>query len=105
MCLYLIASVGGSIGLLAGFCSAFSHSKVFKWITCVAALAVVSVTAIYAEGFIFGRAAEVPLSDPMYFGSFHAPILLLYAAAILCCLVEALLYFPAERKLLTYCAR
>jgi ABC-type branched-subunit amino acid transport system permease subunit len=96
VCLYLIASAGGSIGLLAGFYSAFSHGRVLKWITCVAALAVVSVSAIYAAGFVFGRTAGVPLSDPMYFGSFHAPTLLLYAIAIFCCLVEALLYLPGH---------
>jgi hypothetical protein len=93
--LYLIASAGGSIGLLAGFCSAFSRSTGLKWITCVAALAVVLVSAIYAAGFTFGRTAGMPLNDPMYFGSFHAPILLLYANAVLCCLAEAMLYFPA----------
>ncbi len=97
--LYLIASAGGSIGLVAGFCSAFSQRRVLKWITCVAALAVVSVSAIYAAGFIFNRTAGVPLSDPIYFGSFHAPILLLYAVAILVCLVETLLYLPGHRKL------
>jgi len=99
VCLYLIASVGGTICLLAGFCSAYSQKTLLRWITCVGALAVVSVSAIYAAGFAFGRTAGVPLSDPMYFGSFHAPILLLYAAAIFCCLVEALLYRPGRRKL------
>jgi hypothetical protein len=99
MWFFLIASVGGSIGLFSGFYSAFSRRRVPKWITCVAALAVVSVSAIYSAGFIFGRTAGVPLSDPMYFGSFHLPILLLYAAAILCCVVEALLYCPGDREL------
>ncbi len=97
--LYLIASAGGTIGLLAGFCSAFSQRRALKWITCVGALVVVALSAIYAAGFIFNRTAGVPLSDPMYFGSFQAPILLLYAAAILCCLVEALLYLPGYRKM------
>lgn len=99
VCLYLIASTGGFIGLLAGFWSAFSSRSFPKWVTCFAALAVVVVSAIYAAGFIFTRTAGVPLSEPIYFGSFHPPILVLYAAAILCCLVEALLYFPGGRRL------
>ena len=97
--LYLIGSAGGSIALFAGFYSAFSPRRTLQWITCVAALAVVSVSAVYAAGFILGRTAGVPLSDPIYFGRFHAPILLLYMAAILCCSVEALLYFPSRKGL------
>jgi hypothetical protein len=44
----------------------------------VSALAIVALSAIYAGGFIFGRTPGVPLSNPIYFGRFHAPILLLY---------------------------
>ena len=91
---YLIASIGGSAGLLAGFYSPFSQRRILQWITSVGALAIASVSAVYAAGLIFGRAAGVPLNDPIYFGNFHAPVLSLYAAAILCCLVEVLLYFP-----------
>jgi hypothetical protein len=102
VCLYLIVSTGGSVGLLAGFCSAFSPRRIFKWITFVAALAVLSLSAIYAFGFIFRRTPGIPLGDPMYFtifvGTFHAPILLLYAVAIFSCLVEALLYVPGPRE-------
>ena len=102
VCLYLIASTGGCVGLLAGFCSAFSHRRIFKWITFVAALAVLSLSAIYAFNFIFSRTPGVPLGDPMYFtifsGTFHAPILLLYSIAIFSCLVEALLYVPSQRE-------
>jgi hypothetical protein len=102
MCLYLAASVAGSIGIVVGFCSAFSQRRSLEWITCVSALVVAGLIAIYAAGFIFGRTSGVPLNDPIYFGHsghFHAPILLLYAAAFLCCLVEARLYFPRPRKL------
>jgi len=45
-CLYLIASIGGTIGLFAGFCSAFSQRKVLKWITFVSALAIITLSAI-----------------------------------------------------------
>ena len=99
VCLYLIASVAGTVGLVAGFCSAFSQRRLLEWITCVSALAIVALSAIYAAGFIFGRTPGVPLSDPIYFGRFHAPILLLYGVAFLCCLIEALLYFPHDKKL------
>ena len=97
--LYLIASAGGSIGLVAGFCSAFSQRRVLKWITCVAALAVVSVSAILRCRIYLQSHGRGALSDPMYFGTFHAPMLLLYAVAILCCMVEALLYLPGHREL------
>ena len=97
VCLYLIASVGGTICLLAGFCSASSQRKFLRWVTCVGALAVTTLSAIYAAGFVFGRTDGVPLNSPIYFGHFHAPILFLYAVAILCCLVEALLYIPGNR--------
>jgi hypothetical protein len=99
VCLYLVASVGGTIGLLAGFRSAFSQSKVLEWITCVSALGVTALSAIYAAGFIFSRSDGVPLNSSIYFGRFQAPILLLYGIAILCCLVETLLYFPRGKKL------
>ena len=102
MCLYLVASAAGTIGLLAGFCSAFSQRRFLKWVTCVSALAIVALSAIYAAGFIFGRTPGVPLSDQIYlFGRFRTPILLLYGVAFLCCLTEALLYFPRDRKLQT----
>jgi ABC-type branched-subunit amino acid transport system permease subunit len=99
VCLYLIASIGGTIGLLAGFFSAFSTRKIFKWITCVSALAMMILSGVYAAGFIFGRTEGVPLSAPFYFGRFPTPILLFYAIAILFCLVEALLYLPSKIKL------
>jgi hypothetical protein len=105
VCLYLIASAGGFIGLLAGFRSAFSARKILRWITCVSALAIISVSVIYASGFIFGRAAGVPLGYTMYSGGsqarLQAPVLAVYAVAILCCLIEALLYIPCDRKLKT----
>jgi len=99
VCLYILASVGGTVGMLAGFCSAFSQRTVLKWITFMGALVLVTLGAIYAAGFIFSRSDGVPLDSPVYFGSIRAPILLLYAIAILCCLVEALLYFPGRRRL------
>jgi|SRR5271165_6228404 len=98
VCLYLVAAAAGAIGLVAGFVSAFSQRRLLEWITCISALAIVALSAIYAAGFIFGRTAGVPLSDPMYFGRFHVPILVLYGVAFLCCLIEALLYFPHDRK-------
>jgi hypothetical protein len=99
VCLYLIASAVGTIGLVAGLCSAFSQWRLLGWITCVGALAIVALSAIYAAEFIFGRTPGAPLGDPMYFDGFHAPVLLLYVVAFLCCLVEALLYFPGNREL------
>jgi hypothetical protein len=99
VCLYLIASAVAPFGLLSGLCSAFSQRRLLEWITCGGALVIVVLSAIYAAGFIFGRTPVVPLSDPMYFGRFDAPILLLYGFAFLCCLIEALLYFPGNRKL------
>jgi hypothetical protein len=97
-CLFLIASVGGTVGLLAGFYSAFSLRTVFRWITFASALTIVALSAIYAAGFIFTRTEGVPLNSPIYFGSFQMPILLLYAIAILCCFAEALLYLPGKKN-------
>lgn len=99
VCLYLIASVAGTVGLFAGFWSAFSQRRLLEWITCVSALAIVVLSAIYAAGFIFERTPGIPLNDPMYFGRFHAPILMLYCVAFLFCVFEALLYFPRDRTL------
>ena len=51
--------------------------------------------------FLFERTPGIPLNDPMYFGRFHAPILMLYGVAFLLCVFEALLYLPRDRKLQT----
>lgn len=96
VCLYLIASIAGTIGLMAGFWSAFSQRRFLEWITCISAFAIVALSAIYAAGFIFGRTPGVPLSDPIYFGRYHAPILMFYGAAFFFCVIEALFYFPRK---------
>jgi hypothetical protein len=97
--LYLVLSAGGFLGLFTGFFSAFSRRRVIAWITCSSSLAIATLSAIFALGFILGRTAGVPLSDPIFMGRFSAPILSLYGVAFVCCSVEAALYFPKTRKL------
>jgi hypothetical protein len=97
--LYLVLSVGGFLGLFAGFCSAFSRKRVFAWIACVSSLTIACLSAILALGFIFGRTPGVPLSNPISYGPVQVPLLLLYGVALVCCSIEAALYYPSAQKL------
>src|ERR1700722_15536438 len=76
LCLFL--SVGGFLGLLAGFCAALSSRKLYAWITCVSTLAIACLGIFLGCGFIFDRDPAVPFTSPAYFGAFHAPIIVLY---------------------------
>ena len=96
--LYLFVSVAGFLGLFVGFCSAFSQKRLLAWITFISAIGVGTLSVLYSLGFLFGRTSGVPLSDPLYRGSFHAPIIVLDGTATFCCLVEALLYLPKTKK-------
>jgi hypothetical protein len=99
LCLFL--SVGGFLGLLAGFCAAVSSRGLYAWITCISALAVACLSIFLGCEFIFGRDPAVPFNRPVYFGAFHAPIIVLYGVAFVCCSVEAVLFYlktqPFER--------
>jgi len=95
---YLFWAVGGFLGLFAGLRAIFSSKKVYTWITCISALAIACLSAIFGCGFIFGRDPAVPFTDPLYFGPFHAPIIALYGAAFICCSVEALIYYPKTKN-------
>ena len=88
---YLVLSIGGFLGLLAGFIAAFSHKRLFAWITCASAVGIVALSIVFASGFLCCRTPGVPLTDPMYFGRLHLPILALDGAAGVVCSVEALL--------------
>jgi hypothetical protein len=78
---YLITSTLGTIGLLAGF-FALSRRKIFNWITLISAIAIATLSVIYAAEFIINRAPRVPLNDPL---------IAIYAGALLCCSMRALL--------------
>lgn len=97
---YILFSVGGFLGLLAGFGAAFSEKRLFAWVTCLSAAAVAVLSAIFAYGFLFHRTQGVPLNSPLIVGRFHVPIILLYSISLVCCSIEALLYFPKAKKLI-----
>ena len=96
---YLFLSIGGFVGLLAGLCVAFSPNRPFAWVTSISAAAITAVSAIFAYGFVFDRAREVPWNNPIFIGGFHTPILSLYGIALVCCSIEALLYFPGAKRI------
>jgi hypothetical protein len=98
VCVYLIASTGGILGLLAGFWSAFSPRRVPSWTTSASAAAIACLSLVYTAGFIFARDPGVPWNDPFYLGIIHAPLIAFYAAGFVCCSLEALIYFPRIRK-------
>lgn len=98
---YLFISIGGFVGLFAGFGAAFSHKRLLAWITCVSAVAIGILSAFFACSFVLTRESDVPLNSPLLIGGFQIPILSLYAAAVICCSIEALLYFPKPKKLRT----
>jgi hypothetical protein len=95
---YLFLAVGGFLGLFAGFRAISSSKKVYTWITCISALAIACLSAIFGCSFIFGRDPAVPFTNPLYFGTLHAPIIALYGAAFICCSVEALIYYPTMKN-------
>lgn len=96
--LCLIAGGAGVLGLIAGFCSAFSNGRFWAWTTISGAVLIALLSAIYAGGFVFSRSPETPLGDPVSVGVIHAPLLAFYAVAFFCCSVEAALYFPRTRR-------
>jgi hypothetical protein len=90
--LYLLLSIAGVTGLFAGFFAATSRNKLLAWITCASASAIVALSFVFAYSFLCCRTAGVPLSDPLYFGRLHVPLIVLYGAAFLFCSIEALLF-------------
>jgi hypothetical protein len=96
--LYLFFSFGGTIGLFAGFLAAFSTKRLVSWITCVSALAVAGVSGFLGLGFLFYRPPGVPLNSPIFIGGLSVPLLLVYCVALVCCIIEAFLYFPRKIK-------
>jgi hypothetical protein len=96
--LYLLLSIGGFLGLIAGFIAAFSRNRLFAWITCISALAFVALSIVFATGFLCCRTPGVPLTDPMYFGRLHIPVIALDGAAFIVCSVEALLFIGKISK-------
>jgi hypothetical protein len=98
MCLYLLLSAAAFLGLFAGLRAAVSQRRLSAWVTCVSALVIAGLSALFACSFIFSRTPGVPLSYPIFIGSFHAPLILLYWLAFFCCVTEALLFLPKTRK-------
>jgi hypothetical protein len=96
-CIFFL-SIGGFLGLLAGFIAAFSHNRLFAWITCISALAIVALSIVFASAFLCCRTRGVPLTDPMYFGRLHVSNIALYGAAFIVCSVEALLFIAKIGK-------
>ncbi len=94
---YLVVSIVGFFRISVGVFAVFFERRVLAWITCWSGLAIATMSLILAYGFLFRRAREVPLSDPLYIGGFHAPTLVFYGTAFVCCAVEALLYWPPIR--------
>jgi hypothetical protein len=92
--LYLFLSIGGFLGLFVGLFAAFSSKKPLAWITCASAAAIAVVSAILACGFLFDRVRGVPLNGSIQVGSFPSPIIFLYGLALICCSIEAFIYFP-----------
>jgi ABC-type branched-subunit amino acid transport system permease subunit len=90
--IYLMMSIGGVLGLLAAFPAAFRHNKTYAWITSVSASSIAIVALIFACGFMRSRSRGLQNDSPLYIGGIHAPVIVFYGAAFLCCSIEALLY-------------
>ncbi len=89
--LYLITSSAGTLGLLAGLCTGSSRARLFDWMNCFSATAMALLSTIYLAGFIFDRDPGVPIGDVIYVNGVPSPLIVIYAAAIIFCSVQALL--------------
>jgi len=98
MGIYLLLSIAGVLGLVAGFRAAFYPKGRFALITCISALAIAGLSLLFGLSFLISRTPGVPLSDPMVIAGFSSPIILLYCAVFFICSVEAFLFFPRNRK-------
>jgi len=96
---YLLLSVGGALGLLAGLRAAFCPKGLFASIAFISAILIAALSLFFGLSFIISRAPGVPIGDPIYIAGFRTPVVSLYGAAFLFCSVEALLFFPRHRNL------
>ncbi len=93
---FLFVSSASFLGLFAGFWSTSSQKKTSSWITFGSAAAIVVLVLIYAVGS-FTREPSVPWNQQVSLGfgtGLMVPLIVIYAFALNCCLVEALLHYP-----------